>query len=84
MNVELLDIWRGSGLTVIFITHNISEAVLLSQRVYIMATAPGRIIDHLMIELEKRDVSSFENPRFSEYYRHIDSAIGNIQLEKAI
>jgi NitT/TauT family transport system ATP-binding protein len=84
MDLELLDIWRETGMAVLFITHNISEAVLLSQRVYIMATDPGRIIDHIEIELNRRDVDSFKDHRFNEYYLRINSAIGDIQLEKAV
>ncbi|MDR3165897.1 MAG: ABC transporter ATP-binding protein [Synergistaceae bacterium] len=84
MDFELLDIWRENGMSVVFITHNIGEAVLLAQRIYIMATAPGRIIDTLRVDLKKRDMSSFEDARFEEYSSRINNAIGNILLEKAV
>lgn len=41
---ELIRIWRETGLTVIFVTHNVREAVRLGQRVKLMASRPGRII----------------------------------------
>lgn len=40
---ELLDIWRKTKVTVLFVTHNIREAVLLSQKIIVMATRPGKI-----------------------------------------
>jgi hypothetical protein len=49
-----------------------------------MATAPGRVIDHLKIELPARDISTLSHPRFAEYHHHIDSAIGSVELEHAI
>ncbi|MDR1916229.1 MAG: ABC transporter ATP-binding protein [Synergistaceae bacterium] len=84
MNVELLDIWRESGITVIFITHNISEAVLLSQRAYIMAIDPGRVIGDVEIRLKRRDLSALSDYHFVEYCDYINRSIGSIGLEKAI
>ncbi len=43
MNMELLDIWQRTGITVIFVTHSIPEAVYLSSRIVVMSPRPGRI-----------------------------------------
>lgn len=40
---ELLEIWRKTKVTILFVTHNIREAVLLSEKVLVMATRPGKI-----------------------------------------
>lgn len=40
---ELLDIWRKTRVTIIFVTHNIREAVLLSEKIIVFATRPGKI-----------------------------------------
>jgi NitT/TauT family transport system ATP-binding protein len=45
MNEELLSIWRHTGKTVIFVTHSIDEAVLLSTRIVVMSARPGRIVE---------------------------------------
>jgi NitT/TauT family transport system ATP-binding protein len=50
MQLELLQIWRETKATVMFITHSISEALLLSDRVVVMSARPGRIIEDLKVD----------------------------------
>jgi NitT/TauT family transport system ATP-binding protein len=72
LNLELQRLWIASKKTVLFITHSISEAVLLSDRVVVMAADPGRIIDTIPIELPRpRTLDSRETPEFGRYARHI-------------
>jgi nitrate ABC transporter ATP-binding subunit len=58
---ELIDIWRSTRLTVIFVTHSVEEAVLLADRVIVMTAGPGRVESQVTIALPRpRDVSSPE------------------------
>jgi NitT/TauT family transport system ATP-binding protein len=67
LNLELLSIWEGLGSTVVFVTHSISEAVFLSNRVVVMSPRPGRIAGTVQIDLpHPRRVETREDPRFFE------------------
>jgi NitT/TauT family transport system ATP-binding protein len=49
LHEELIRIWEETGLTVLFVTHNVREAVRLGQRVILMSSRPGRIINEWQI-----------------------------------
>jgi NitT/TauT family transport system ATP-binding protein len=51
LNVELLRIWKQSGMTIVFVTHSLQEAAFLSQRVVMMSRRPSRIGGILDIDL---------------------------------
>jgi NitT/TauT family transport system ATP-binding protein len=53
MQEELLDIWGKTGKTVIFITHDIDEAVYLSDRVIVMTARPGKVKEDFRIDLPR-------------------------------
>jgi len=53
LHEELIRIWEETGLTVLFVTHNVREAVRLGQRVILMSSRPGRIIKEWQIEGEE-------------------------------
>ena len=66
---ELLQIWKRTGVTTIFVTHSVEEAVLLADRVLVMSAGPGRIDSDFRIDLARpRDVSS---PEFNALRRDI-------------
>jgi NitT/TauT family transport system ATP-binding protein len=68
MQEQLLDLWDEVKSTVLFITHSVSEAVRLSDRVVVMAPRPGRITDVIDIELDRpRPQSLLKDPRFHDY-----------------
>jgi len=50
LNSDLLEVWQKRNWTVVFVTHNIYEAVYLSQRVIVMAARPGRVIADVKID----------------------------------
>ena len=53
MQRVLLDVWAEVGVTVLFITHDIDEAVLLADRIVIMSASPGRFIDDIPVPLSR-------------------------------
>jgi NitT/TauT family transport system ATP-binding protein len=72
MRYELMRIWRSEAAdrtcTVVFVTHSIAEAVLLSDRVIVMTPQPGRIAANLEIDLPRPRHEDIEaTPAFNEY-----------------
>jgi NitT/TauT family transport system ATP-binding protein len=69
MNSEVLGIWERTGITVVFVTHSIPEAVFLSSRVAVMSARPGRITRLVDIDLPRpRGLETRESPH---YFSHI-------------
>jgi NitT/TauT family transport system ATP-binding protein len=78
MNLELLDIWERDRKTVVFVTHSISEAVFLSDRVAVMSRRPGRIIEDIPISLPRpRRIDIQETPRFAEFRARVRRLISH-------
>ena len=72
MQTELLRIWREGRKTVIFITHQIDEAVYLADRVVVFARRPGRIQDIVPIDLPRpRELSIKRDAAFAPYVDRI-------------
>jgi NitT/TauT family transport system ATP-binding protein len=68
MQTELLRIWRETKKTVIFVTHQIDEAVFLSDRVFVLTVRPGRIKEEIAIDLPRpRDLDIKRSPEFARY-----------------
>jgi NitT/TauT family transport system ATP-binding protein len=72
MNLELQSIWQTHRKTVLFITHGITDAVFLSDRVVVMSPRPGRIGAILDIKLPRpRSLDFAETPEFGRYAKEI-------------
>lgn len=77
MQKFLLDIWQGSGKTVIFVTHHIDEAVYLADRVLIFTARPGRILESVSVDMSRpRSIISaeFEQHR-TMFIEHLRSEV---------
>ncbi|MGE5409209.1 MAG: ABC transporter ATP-binding protein [Syntrophothermus sp.] len=53
MQAWLLDVWQGAGKTIVFVTHDVEEALFLSDRVYVMSGRPGRVVLRLDVGLPR-------------------------------
>jgi len=78
MQTELLRIWEQGRKTVIFVTHQIDEAVFLSDRVFVFARRPGRLQDSVAIDLPRpRTLAMKRTPEFVGYVDRIWKLIEN-------
>jgi NitT/TauT family transport system ATP-binding protein len=78
---ELLDIWRSTNLTVVFVTHAVEEAILLADRVVVMTPGPGRIESDNRLDLPRpRDVAS---PEFNDIRRDMSGKLHSHHAKKA-
>jgi NitT/TauT family transport system ATP-binding protein len=65
MNSEVLSVWARTGITVVFVTHSIPEAVFLSSRVAVMSARPGRITRIVDVDLPRpRGLDTRESPAY--------------------
>ena len=76
MQAELLRIWRETRKTVLFVTHQIDEAVYLSDRVLVFTARPGRLKEEVVIDLPRpRELAVKWAPEFVRYTNHIWNSI---------
>jgi NitT/TauT family transport system ATP-binding protein len=74
MHGFLLDIWRRTGKTVVFVTHDISEAIMLADRICVMSVGPGsRITDIIAVDLARpRELA---DPEAAQLFRTIETRL---------
>jgi ABC-type nitrate/sulfonate/bicarbonate transport system ATPase subunit len=88
MQELLLDIWQSSHKTVLFITHDIDESILLGDRVYVMTARPGRIKEMIEIDLPRpRTVEILTSDAFMAIKRRImhsihEEAMRSVAIER--
>jgi NitT/TauT family transport system ATP-binding protein len=72
MNIELLRIWETQRSTIVFVTHSITEAVLLSDRIVVMSPRPGRVIKDVRVDLPRpRGIAMVNTAEFGAYAQHV-------------
>jgi NitT/TauT family transport system ATP-binding protein len=68
MQAELLRIWNEARKTILFITHQINEAIYLADRVIVFGARPGKVKEMIKIDLPRpRNLSIKRDPKFLEY-----------------
>jgi NitT/TauT family transport system ATP-binding protein len=75
LDTDLRALWQARGLTVVFVTHSIYEAVFLSTRVVMMAARPGRVVADVAITETVRDDEFRLSPAFSGYCRALSGRL---------
>jgi len=74
LNVDVQRMWRRSGCTTVFVTHSISEAVFLSDRVVVLAPHPGRVLRVVDIDLPRpRRLADRNSPEFVRYVKELEA-----------
>ena len=76
MNLLVQEIWLETKKTIIFITHNIAEAVLLSSKVFVMSARPGRLANVYEIDYARpRSIEMLSDPKIIQTINQIRSNI---------
>jgi NitT/TauT family transport system ATP-binding protein len=79
LHVDLLDIWRKTNKTVVFVTHNISEAIFLSDRVVVLSPHPGRVSAVIDIDIPRpRSMESKQTQQFYDYITKIRNSFEGV------
>jgi sulfonate transport system ATP-binding protein len=83
MEGELLNLWQGSGKTVIFVTHDLEEAIALADEVVVMTAGPARVKARYEVTLPRpRDIEQVRfDPRFTELYSRMWNDLRDEVLE---
>ena len=72
MQEWLLDLWESLGKTIVLITHDVDEAILLSDRVYVLTARPGRITMDVEVDLPRpRNYKQVTEPEFAVLKAHL-------------
>src|SRR5687768_7652355 len=76
----VLELWQEIRPTVVFVTHDIEEAIYLSEQVVVMSRAPAQISEVVGIDLPhpRHQIETKEHPMYLDYRRHI---LGEIMAE---
>src|SRR5438067_11876758 len=81
MQAELYAIWERTPKTVLFVTHDVQEAVRLAQRVVVMSARPGKIMATVNIALDRGDPHIYRSPQFAEKVDEIWSLVRDEALK---
>jgi NitT/TauT family transport system ATP-binding protein len=78
MSDQLLELWAGTGSSVVFVTHDLDEAIALADRVVVMTAGPATVKEIFTVDLPRpRTVEAVRlEPRFVELYREIWASLG--------
>lgn len=85
MQLELLRIWKATNQTILFVTHDIAEAVYLSDYVIVMSARPGKVLEKVDIDLPRpRPLEIKRSTEFIEYEKYIWDLIVTEKQKSAV
>jgi NitT/TauT family transport system ATP-binding protein len=77
-DLELLRLWESASTTIVMVTHNIPEAILVADRVLVMSPRPGRIVADIPVPLPRpRRIDDLDDPAASRTSREIRACLGD-------
>jgi NitT/TauT family transport system ATP-binding protein len=82
LQIELLRVWSETQAAVMFVTHSIAEALLLSDRVVVMSPRPGQIVEEIAVPFERpRDGSLRADPEFVALEARLREMLSSVDFE---
>jgi NitT/TauT family transport system ATP-binding protein len=83
MQDMLIELWHKFQSTIIFVTHDISEAVYLGDDIYMMKSPPAQIIEHIKVDLPlRRDHSTKRDKHYTELVQHVEDTMMKVSETK--
>jgi NitT/TauT family transport system ATP-binding protein len=83
MNLFLLKVWERTRKTIVFVTHSISEAIFLADRIWVMSPRPGRLSRIVDVDFPRpRDIDLPYEPRFIEILKSIREDVEGTKFGK--
>jgi NitT/TauT family transport system ATP-binding protein len=72
----LMELWARFHFTVVFVTHDINEAVFLADDIYIMKSQPSKFVSHIHVDLPlERNINTKRDPHFVELVHHVEDSM---------
>jgi NitT/TauT family transport system ATP-binding protein len=76
MQSHLLDIWRNIDLTILFITHDLDEAIYLADRILVLKPHPGEVLEIIEVPVPRpRSAAQFADPQFQATKARLEALI---------
>jgi NitT/TauT family transport system ATP-binding protein len=76
MQAHLLEIWRNIDITIVFITHDLDEAIFLADRILVLKAHPGEVLELIEVPVPRpRNASQFTSPEFIATKARLDALI---------
>ena len=80
MQRHLLEIWRKLKITVVFITHDLEEAVLLADRVFVLAPNPGRLVATLPVSIP-RVTDELQRDKYDASFKDVLNNVADLLVQ---